>query len=49
MVVSCLPPRKKLCLEQVNAFLLSSAEPINLPDSEVEREDDELGNQTEPS
>ena len=49
LAVSCLPPRKRLCLEQVNAFLLSSAEPINLPDSEVECEDDELGNQTEPS
>lgn len=40
---------KRVCLEQVNAFLLSSAEPINLPDSEVERKDDKLGNQTEPS
>lgn len=42
-------PRKRLCLEQVNAFLLSSAKPINLPDGEVEREDSGLGNQTEPS
>jgi len=41
-------PRKRVCQEPLNAFLMRSADPINLPDNEKMWEDGELGNPTEP-